>query len=258
MDLSKVHTEKAVILAEEMVEGNRLVVKENKHYRWFEYGGQSIQSLMATSHPQQIVMPVAQSLLLFYLFKKMPLSVLNLGLGAGTLERSLSTFSGVSVTSVESAKSIIDMAKKYFYLPDIIDVVCQDALQFVLQTKEQFDVVLCDLFIGEKNPAFLFSGDFYQRLVNITTEHAVISLNINAESNQQLFQILSTIKHFFPYVGLIEFIDYSNLVIIASKSDIPNQQTLKQTLSETSELANLNLEAAINKLTFIPHASTLK
>jgi spermidine synthase len=184
--------------------------------------------------------------------------VLNLGLGAGTLERSLSTFSGVSVTSVESAKSIIDMAKKYFYLPDIIDVVCQDALQFVLQTKEQFDVVLCDLFIGEKNPAFLFSGDFYQRLVNITTEHAVISLNINAESNQQLFQILSTIKHFFPYVGLIEFIDYSNLVIIASKSDIPNQQTLKQTLSETSELANLNLEAAINKLTFIPHASTLK
>lgn len=258
MDLSKVPTEAAIIIDEKMVEGNWLVVKENKHYRWFEYGGESIQSLMSKANPQQVVMPVAQSLLLFFLFKKIPLRVLNLGLGAGTLERLLMTFSGLSVTSVESSESIIDMAKVHFYLPEKIEVVCQDALQFVMQTQDDFDVILCDLFIGEKNPAFLFSADFYRQLVHITTKDSVISLNIKAESNQHLFQVLSTIKRFFPYVGLIEFTDYSNLVVIASKSEIPNKQTLKQNLSKMSDIASLDLEAAINQLTFIPHSPSLK
>jgi len=48
MDLSKVPTETAIIIHKKMVEGNWLVVKENQHYRWFEYGGESIQSLTFT------------------------------------------------------------------------------------------------------------------------------------------------------------------------------------------------------------------
>jgi len=258
MDLRKVPTETAIIIHKKMVEGNWLVVKENQHYRWFEYGGESIQSLMFKANPQQVVMPVAQSLLLFFLFKKTPLRVLNLGLGAGTLERLLMTFPGVSMTSVENSQSIIDMAQQHFYLPEKIDVVCQDALEFVMQTEDDFDVILCDLFIGEKNPVFLFNADFYRQLVNISTKDSVISLNIKAESNQHLFQLLSTIKQFFPYIGLVEFTDYSNIVVIASKSVIPDQQTLIQNLKGMTDCASLDLETVINQLTFVPHSSSLK
>jgi spermidine synthase len=256
MDVSEIQTDDVVTIDQKLIIGNTLAVKENKHYRWFEYAGHSIQSLMSRDKPHHLMIPVTQALMLFFLFKKTPLRLLNLGLGGGGLERLLANFPDISITSVESSQDIIEMAKQHFYLPEKIEVVCQDAFQFVKQNQDPFDVIISDLFIGEKNPAFLFSAEFFQRLVNITTKDSVITLNIKAESNQHLFQVLSTIKTFFPYIALIEFDDYSNLVVVASKVMIPHQQTLQQNLINRAELAALNLEVAIKHMVYIPPGSS--
>jgi hypothetical protein len=50
MDLDKLRNETHDILVHKIIEGRSLTIKETTQYRWFEYGGDSIQSLMELSN----------------------------------------------------------------------------------------------------------------------------------------------------------------------------------------------------------------
>lgn len=268
MDLKKLLSQKQTLIHQEEDDGSVLKVKETEQYRWFEYGGLSIQSLMNKRVPEQILMPVCQSLLLFLLFpeillkskplRKKTLNVLNLGVGGASIERALATIPDLLLTSVDTSQAIIDMAKRYFNLPQEMQVVCQNAEQFIQQTNTSYDVVLCDLFIGDKSPEFLFRKDFYLDLSKITVSNSVVLINLQANTDEQLLHALLAIKIYFPYIALIEFDDYTNIVIIASPHEIPTRKTLLQRFSNIKQadstcFLNSNLEQAIEKMRYIPH-----
>jgi len=241
------------IIAESQVDGCLLQVKENHEYRWFELGGSSIQSAIDKNKPEKILMPVSQALILFMLFKSDQLNILNLGLGGACIDRSLSMFKGIKLTSVEMSEEIINMAKLYFQLPPEINVVCQEAEQFINSHHKKSDVVICDLFIGEKNPAFLFSNDFYKRLEQITNEKGLISLNLKLKNNQQLLQLLLNIKQYFPYIMVIEFDDYSNIVLLCCKVEMASEKEMLNNLLNNKKLAQIGLSNVLPKITYIPN-----
>tara|TARA_R110001583_G_scaffold18667_8_gene74074 strand:+ start:6541 stop:7308 length:768 start_codon:yes stop_codon:yes gene_type:complete len=252
MDSQKLFSDKWLTVHQQYIDGALLEIKETKQYRWFEYGGISIQSLMSIAQPEKVMMPVSQSLLLFLLIQKGSLNVLNLGLGGGALERALVNIPNLSLSSVDASQSIIDMAKDYFNLPEKIAVFCQQAEQFIQETTAQYDVILCDLFIGEENPGFLFTHNFYEQLAKITHHRAIISINIQADTNQQLLLALFAIKKHFPCIALIEFDYYSNIVIICSLEKIPNKAVLKQRLANFTQLELTDLGEIIENISYIP------
>lgn len=252
MDFKRSLVTNQKVLYQQDIDENRLIVKENEEYRWLEYGGSSIQSLMNKKSPEQLITPVFQSLLLFLLLKKSSMKVLSLGLGGGAIERALAIMPQIVTTSVESSQPIIDTAKRYFYLPQKIQIVCQKAELFIQKTKTQYDVVLCDLFIGEKSPHFLFTASFYNQLKKITLNHAVVMINMQADTEAQLFFVLLIIKKYFPYIALIEFDDYSNIVLMCSSHEIPTSITLRKRL-ESSPIATCHgLDFLIQKMHYIP------
>lgn len=256
MNFKKLLAKKHTVVHQQSIEGSVLAVKETDKYRWFEYGGSVVQSLMNKEDPQQILTPVSQSLLLFLLWKSKPLKILNLGLGGASLERTLATMPSLLITSVESSQAVIDMAQHYFYLPKKVHVVCEKAERFVQQTHAQsytkYDVILCDLFIEEKSPHFLFSRDFYLQLRGIVTAKAVVMINIQAESDEQLLMALLEIKKNFPYIALIEFDDYKNIVLICSLAEIPNREILQENLREFTQVNFTDLDKVIKKIRYIP------
>lgn len=239
------------VVEQKMIDGVLLVVKETDQLRWFEYGGFSIQSVMNKHLSTKILTPVSRSLLLFLLFKKTPLSILNLGLGGAALERALVTIPNLTLTAVEASQSIIDMATSYFNLPKQVKVFCQKAEQYIDQTTEVYDVVICDLFIGEKSPDFLFSSNFYEQIANITTEQAVLMINIQADTNQELFNALSAIKKQFPHIALVEFTDYSNIVLICSLQKIPDLSILVKDTTELTQSILFNIDRLLDKVIYI-------
>lgn len=251
--LNKQHT----VLFQQTVNNSELVVKETADYRWFEFGGQIIQSLMHKKQPRQLFTPVSQSLLLFLLWKNQPLKVLNLGLGGASIERMLAPMPQLLLTSVEASQTVIDIAQQYFKLPQKVRVICEHAEHYVQQVNVtangQFDVVICDVFVDEKSPEFLFSTDFYLHLSQITNDKAVVMINIQAESNEQLFSALFAVKQYFAYVALIEFDDYKNIVLVCSASEIPAKEVLKQKLESFPQSGAALLTQAINKIRYIPH-----
>jgi len=253
MNLTTLLAEKYTRLYQEVIDGERLEVKETTEYRWFEYGGgQSVQSLMNKAVPEKIVTPVSESLLLFLLFQHRPLKVLNLGLGGGTIDRALAQVEHVSLTSVEASQAIINMAQQYFHLPEQSHVNCQNAERFIQQTDMKFDTVICDLFIDDKNPDFLFTPDFYKQLQKITSPDGVVMINMQVDSNEALLPALLAIREHFSYVALIEFDDYKNIVIMCSSVEIPSKEALQASLSTFTDYSFTYLDNVIEKIYSIP------
>ena len=257
MDSEALLMEDSFIVEQKMIDGGLLVVKETEQLKWFEYAGFSTQSVMNKHKPTQILTPVSRSLLLFLLFKQAPLSILNLGLGGAGLERALVTIPNLTLTAVEASQSIIEMARSYFNLPKEVKVYCQKAEQYVDHTTEVYDVVICDLFIGEKSPYFLFSDHFYQQIGNITCDQAVLMINLQADTNLQLFNALSAIKKQFPHIALVEFTDYSNIVLICSLQKIPNLSILFKDTTELTQSILFDIDSLLDKVIYIPNSEVL-
>lgn len=251
-ELEKILASESATLHLEDIDGRTLAVKETAEYRWFEYGGQSVQSLMTKAAPEKISTPVSEALLLFLLFDSKPLEILNLGLGGASIERALAMIPSLRITSVEASQPIIEIARRYFRLPKESQVICQKAEQFVKQATTKYDVVLCDLFVDERNPVFLSSQDFYVQLDKITSDEAVILLNIQAETEEELLLTLLSIKQQFPYIVLIEFDGYKNIVLVCSSHEIPPRYVLQERLADYTQIIFTCLDKVIEKMRYLP------
>lgn len=253
MDLNKLLAKKNTTVHQQNVDGHMLTVKETAEYRWFEYGGQAVQSLMSLQNPEELVLPIPQSMLLFLLWKTPPLKVLNLGLGGAAFERTLATIPSILLTSIEVSKPVIDIAKQYFKLPQKVHAQCQSAEQFIANTQTKYDVVLCDMFIEEKSPKFLFNEDFYQRLKSITIDKSVVLLNMYVETDEQLLLALFEIKKHFPHIALIDFDGYKNVVIVCSVNAIPPRAELLKRYAKYNKLNLSALKQIIPRIRYIPY-----
>lgn len=252
VDLNALYKQKySILFRQEEEDGSLLLVKETADYRWFEYAGDHAQSIMNKSIREQVVTPVCQALLLFLLWKKEPLNILNLGLGGGSMERALVANKHFSLTAIEASQTVINIANDYFFLPKSVKVVCQQAEQFIVQTGAQYDVVLCDLFIGGKSPPFLYHESFYRQLKKITSKSAVLVFNLEVGSEQRLLCILLAIKKYFPCIAILDFDDYVNIIILCSSKKIPAKTTLKNRLTDFPAIASAPLIQAIDNIRYI-------
>lgn len=97
-------------------------------------------------------------------------SILILGVAGGSVIKTLVDdvkFKG-KITGVEIDAEIIEIAKKYFKLDAIknLELHLDDAFEFVLKTKENYDLIIIDIFQDTKMPNFLFE-DFFIKRINL-------------------------------------------------------------------------------------------
>jgi spermidine synthase len=95
-------------------------------------------------------------------------SVLVLGVAGGSVIKTLTQevkFKG-KITGVEIDETAVEIAKKFFELDQIpnLNLVVDDAFEFVLKTKEKYDLIIIDVFQDTKMPNFLFEDFFINRI----------------------------------------------------------------------------------------------
>lgn len=102
-------------------------------------------------------------------FKK----VLILGAGLGSIAQLLGNHPHISsVTAVDIDPVIIDLAKKYWPKTKQVQYlfVTADAFDFVEQSKENFDLILSDIFIDDQTPEHVATGKFLHHLKHLLTK----------------------------------------------------------------------------------------
>lgn len=95
-------------------------------------------------------------------------SVLVLGVAGGSVIKTLVDevkFTG-KITGVEIDKDVVEIANSFFKLDQIenLNIVVDDAFEFVLKTKEKYDLIIIDIFQDTTMPNFLFEDFFIQRV----------------------------------------------------------------------------------------------
>ena len=116
-------------------------------------------------------------------------SVLVLGVAAGSVIKTLVDeikFKG-KITGVEIDESVIEIANQYFQLDKIknVEIVIDDAFEFVLKTKSKYDLIIIDIFQDTTMPNFLFEDFFINRINFLLNVNGFILFNtmvINEEN----------------------------------------------------------------------------
>ncbi len=100
MNLLTLKNKDGHLLYSQDINGDKLEVREREQYRWFHFGGDAIQAIMNIQSSSQVLMPTCQAMLLFTLWKKYSITILNLGMGGATFERYFNNNPRIKITSV--------------------------------------------------------------------------------------------------------------------------------------------------------------
>ena len=107
--------------------------------------------------------------------------ILVLGVAGGSVVKTLINDVGFKgkITGVEIDTEIINIANTYFNLDKIpnLEICIEDAFEFVLKTKNKYDLIIIDVFQDTKMPNFLFERFFTDRLDIILSNYGIILFN---------------------------------------------------------------------------------
>lgn len=151
--------------------------------------------------------------------------ILVLGVAGGSVIKTLSEeikFKG-KITGVEIDSEIIKIANSYFHLDQIpnFEVVIDDAFEFVLKTKEKYDLIIIDIFQDTTMPNFLFEEFFQNRTCFLLKERGIILFNTmclsekeNLRNKKYLEQVNSEL---FSARTIPRVEDHNELIILERK-----------------------------------------
>ena len=108
-------------------------------------------------------------------------NVLVLGVAGGSVIKTLREeikYKG-RITGVELDKNVLELANQYFKLNEIenLDLINDDAFEYVLKTKEKYDLIIIDIFQDTTMPNFLFEDFFINRINFLLNVNGFILFN---------------------------------------------------------------------------------
>lgn len=151
-------------------------------------------------------------------------SVLVLGVAGGSVIKTLVheiKFKG-KITGVEIDSDIIAIANQYFKLDEIeqLEIVIDDAFEFVLKTKEKHDFIIIDVFQDTTMPNFLFEAFFTDKICLLLKSKGVILFNtmlLNEKHNNRNSKYIEEFNNTYYVVKLIPRVEKHNELIVIEK-----------------------------------------
>lgn len=149
-------------------------------------------------------------------------NALILGVAGGSVIKTLVDeihFEG-QITGVDIDPNIIKIANDYFKLDEIknLNIIIDDAFEFVLKTKERYDLIIIDIFQDTTMPNFLFEKFFINRICFLLQSKGVVLFNTMCLSdadnlrNQNLIDELDDINYKIQSIPRVEI--HNELIII--------------------------------------------
>lgn len=116
-------------------------------------------------------------------------SILVLGVAGGSVIKTLVDevkYKG-SITGVEIDETVITIANQYFELDKIpnLEIVIDDAFEYVLKTKRTYDLIIIDIFEDTNMPNFLFQDFFIHRINSLLNLNGFILFNTMVINKKQ-------------------------------------------------------------------------
>ncbi|WP_031456559.1 spermidine synthase [Flavobacterium chungangense] len=150
--------------------------------------------------------------------------ILVLGVAGGSVIKTLIDeieFKG-KITGVEIDSDMIQIANEYFNLSEIkqLEIIIDDAFEFVLKTKNQYDLIIIDIFEDTNMPNFLFERFFSERICSILKDQGFVLFNtmiLNEKDNVRNRKYISEINTKLYITKMLPRVEHHNELIIIEK-----------------------------------------
>lgn len=150
---------------------------------------------------------------------------LVLGVAGGSVIKTLTEeikFKG-RITGVEIDPEIIKIANSYFNLDKIsnLEIVIDDAFEFVLKTKNKYDLIIIDIFQDTTMPNFLFEEFFQNRTCFLLKDKGIILFNTMCLSDKDNLRNKKYLENVNPELYTARTIprveEHNELIILEKK-----------------------------------------
>jgi spermidine synthase len=150
--------------------------------------------------------------------------VLILGVAGGSVIKTLVDeikFKG-KITGVEIDSDIIEIANKYFKLDEVdqLQIIIDDAFEFVLKTKEKYDLIIIDVFQDTTMPNFLYERFFTDQICFLLKSKGVVLFNtmlLNEKHNNRNSKYISEFNKIHYVINSIPREKRHNELIVIEK-----------------------------------------
>lgn len=207
-------------------------VREDEHWRWLIFnnseivsacGSVPLQSVMLRSNTRLLILPYMQAMCagLAFLPAKKSLSILQVGLGAGAINRFLDRLPNISsLCTVEKESSVIDVYREYFRLdePTISEQIIHQSSEGYLgqDITSQYDYIFFDLFDTERLQEPIFFSDTFVQLRQYLKPDGVIAINLPIWNKSDLTQMFIMFRKVFSHAVFASVPGHKNLIIYLS------------------------------------------
>ncbi|AWK06013.1 spermidine synthase [Flavobacterium crocinum] len=126
------------------------------------------------------------------------------------------------ITGVEIDPEMIQIANQYFNLNQIkqLEVVIDDAFEFVLKTKDKYNLIIIDIFEDTHMPNFLFEKFFLDRICVLLKDNGYVLFNtmiLDEAHNVRNRKYISEVNSELFITKMLPRIETHNEIIIINK-----------------------------------------
>jgi spermidine synthase len=230
------------VLFRKDTEYHRLAVVQDGSTRALRFGS-SYQSAMDVNRPFETTYSYTDLFSLAMLYRPSISSMLFLGLGGGSSpKRMWRDFPELQVDVVELDPVVVDVARRYFAVPDDprLRIENEDGRLFLAKTDRTWDAIVIDVFYEDGIPFHMATREFLELVRERLAPGGVVLMNVIGslrDSGSELFRAMyRTYRTVFPTVFVHP--DFGpgagvqNLIVVASEQAAPATSFLLERWNE--------------------------
>lgn len=224
---------------EEVSDFSRIRVRRDGDVRAMTFvrdnGVEAVQSRINLARPQTLLSPYAHGMFASYLYQPQPKRVLIVGLGGGAMVRFLTHHEPqVQIDAVEIDPAVVSIADRFFDVRSggNVRIHTADAVKFVEQTTDRYDVILMDAFLrpsGDTDatgvPSELKTLEFLRRLKAVLAPGGVVAFNVN--EHDEMADDIAAVATAFGNVAVYRCPPSENKVAIATESTMATDEEVR-------------------------------
>lgn len=231
------------VLFEKETPYSSLVIVEENNFRTMYIDG-ALNSSMDLADPNKLVLYYTKSFHLANLISSEIDKILFVGGGGFSGPKSFFyNYDKIKIDVSEIDPVVIDVAKKYFFVPDNqrLSIINEDSRVHLTKTENQYDVIILDAYKGYNIPFHLMTEEFYQLLDEKLSKDGIVISNfigtLEGENSKLFNSAYKTMNGVFPKIYIfptnVKSLDYrQNITILALKGEsiIDFEKILKNNL----------------------------
>jgi spermidine synthase len=224
-------------------EYHQLAVIQDGNVRALRFGS-SFQSAMNVTKPFATEYSYTDLFSLAMLYRPSTDSMLFLGLGGGSApKRMWRDFPALQIDVVELDPVVVDVARRYFAVPDDprLRIENADGRLFLAKTDRKWDVIAIDVFYEDGIPFHMSTFEFFELVRERLEPGGIVLMNVigsTGGSGSELYRALHrTFRAVFPTVAVHSDLapgeGLQNLMVVATEQPLPAKSILLGRWRET-------------------------